>query len=186
MATANCRCGQVLTVSSPSERVVCPKCGARVRIRVRPDEAPADGFIRFDCPCGRRLKVPAEDRPTHGKCPDCGRVVPVPRPAAQANLPPGHPETPTADLSPADIATLERWSRDHMARASSAGIDPSTARLEGLPNLATTTTQADVLAVPNAPVARVEVGLRTCPRCHKPVHLQAEVCHACGAPVPRR
>src|SRR5262245_4709923 len=116
MPQARCRCGQTLTIATgASERVVCPRCGARVRVRVKSAaEFTADGFVRFYCPCGRRLKVPAVDRPSHGKCPDCGRVVPVPDPAARASLPPGHPETPTADLAPADLAALERWSRDHM------------------------------------------------------------------------
>ncbi len=185
MARALCRCGQPLTIAAgASERVVCPSCGARVRVRVRDvDAETADGFVRFNCPCGRRLKVPSQDRPSHGKCPDCGRVVPVPAVRSQGTLPPGHPETPTADLSPADLAALERWSRDHMARASSAGIDPSTAQIEGMHGLATTL--ADMPVVDQGG-PRVEVGLRTCPRCHRPVHLQAETCHACGATVPRR
>jgi DNA-directed RNA polymerase subunit RPC12/RpoP len=54
MPRAICRCGQELaTPADPTERVVCPKCGARVRIRVRSGataEAPTDdGYIRFFC-----------------------------------------------------------------------------------------------------------------------------------------
>lgn len=185
MHRAQCRCGHTLTIATgATDRVVCPRCGARVRVRVRGGvEVTADGFVRFDCPCGRRLKVPSDNRPTHGKCPDCSRVVPVPNPKSHAQLPAGHPETPTAELAAADLAALERWSRDHMARASSAGIDPSTARIENL--RVPETTQEDVRAV-EVVAPRVEAGLRVCPQCRRPVHLQAKTCHACGAAVPKR
>jgi hypothetical protein len=161
-----------------SERVVCPSCGAKVRIRkpqrsAQPPQG-GDGYIRFFCPCGRRLKVSAENPPPSGRCPDCGTVVPVPKqePNAPSNLPPGHPETPTAELTAADLATLERWTRDHLARAANAESNPSTSLLSG-PN-----------PMPEHP--RAEVGLRVCPRCGRPVHLSAETCRACGADVPRR
>src|SRR5262245_6003535 len=114
MPRASCRCGEPLDVpdlanvrEGESVRVVCPKCGAKVKIRksVVP-RAPAlgdgDGYIRFFCPCGRRLKVPAARPPAQGKCPDCGRIVPVP--AARLA---GHPEAPTVDLDPADVEALE-------------------------------------------------------------------------------
>jgi DNA-directed RNA polymerase subunit RPC12/RpoP len=186
MPRAVCRCGHTLSIASEaSERVVCPSCGARVRVRVKTGaELTEDGFVRFHCPCGRRLKVPAENRPSHGKCPDCGRVVPVPDPQARGNMPPGHPETPTADLNPSDLATLERWTRDHVAREANLALDPSTARIESARALATT--QAELPVTEQPAVMRVEAGLRTCPGCHRPVHLQAEVCHSCGAAVPRR
>jgi endogenous inhibitor of DNA gyrase (YacG/DUF329 family) len=175
MPRAACRCGQILNVPDDGpERVTCPKCGARVRIR-RHAAAPsasaaADGFIRFFCPCGRRLKVNAERPPSHGKCPDCGRVVPVP--AAGVGMP-AHPEAPTEDLSPADRAALERWSRSHLAKDEPAPVPAST---------------TDIVASPPLPqeAERAEVGLRVCPTCGRPVHLGAEVCRGCGTPVPRR
>jgi hypothetical protein len=34
-------------------------------------------------------------------------------------------------------------------------------------------------------VAKFETGLRICPRCKKPVHLNAANCRECGTPVPR-
>jgi predicted RNA-binding Zn-ribbon protein involved in translation (DUF1610 family) len=155
-------------------------------VRVRPpSELTTDGFIRFNCACGRRLKVPAENRPSHGKCPDCGRVTPVPDPA-RANLPAGHPETPTADLAPADLAALERWTRDHMARAANSELDPSTARIEKLRLPSTPPTAPAEIHVVETIAPRIEAGLRICPRCGKPVHLAAETCHSCGAAVPRR
>jgi hypothetical protein len=182
MARANCRCGQPLNVpENGSERVVCPSCGAKVRVRKSKPKATAapvveDGYIRFFCPCGRRLKVNAADPPPSGRCPDCGTVVPVPDQAANGTppaLPPGHPETPTAELAAADLATLERWTRDHLARAANAGSSPSTSHLSGPPPM------------PEHP-ARAEAGLRVCPQCGRPVHLSAETCRACGAGVPRR
>src|SRR5690349_14336431 len=118
MPRAICRCGQPLDVPARGEgRVVCPACGAKVRVR-RASPASAqgagDGYIRFTCPCGRRLKVSAADPPSHGKCPDCDRVVPVP---AASTAAPGDPEAPTAELSPEDRAELERWAAEHKARA---------------------------------------------------------------------
>jgi hypothetical protein len=209
MPSAVCRCGHPLHIPDrQTERVVCPNCKARVRIR-RPEnvETPDDGFIRFYCPCGRRLKVPASVRPTHGKCPECGKVVPVPSHSAPAGLPPGHPESPTADLSPADRAALERWAQDHATRAT-AGREhlpgtiqfapdappphspqdhpaqtPSTPRSALNPN-ALAPIPDTALASPAPP--RVEAGLRLCPKCGRPVHLQAQTCNSCGATVPRR
>jgi hypothetical protein len=209
MASAVCRCGQSLRIPDrATERVVCPNCGARVRIR-RPEkvETPDDGYIRFYCPCGRRLKVPASERPTHGKCPECGKIVPVPSQAYSNGLPPGHPESPTADLSPADLAALERWAKDHATRgtagverepgtiqfASPRALSPPSDRIAHTPAVparavASTFVPAPVpetkLASPAPP--KVEAGLRLCPRCRRPVHLQAQTCSACGAPVPRR
>jgi hypothetical protein len=191
MPRAICRCGEPLTVpmnGAPSERVVCPGCGARVRVRrgtgagAAADATEVDGYLRFFCPCGKRLKVPAVNPPTHGKCPDCGSVVPVPKAGLGASgLPPGHPETPTTELSPGDLAELERWSHDHLARAARAVEDPQTQILR-------TPTPAES-APPEPPPAsdlpRAEVGLRLCPNCRRPVHLGRDVCQ-CGTPVPRR
>ncbi|MDB5352504.1 MAG: hypothetical protein JWN86_3751 [Planctomycetota bacterium] len=174
MPRATCRCGQALAVpADPSERVVCPKCGARVRIRHKPaaaaaTEVPSDGFIRFFCPCGRRLKVDATAPPPSGKCPDCGRIVPVPASSlVAATRPAGHPESPTEELSAVDRSTLERWSGEHLARHPR----PST--------------KAPSPSAP-APTDKVEVGLRVCPKCGQPVHLGAPACRNCGTPVPRR
>jgi hypothetical protein len=171
MPSATCRCGQSLPAPSEgSERVVCPKCGARVRIRVKKrGTLHSDGFIRFPCPCGRRLKVNADQPPKSGKCPDCGRVVPVPDANVPAPpLPPGHPESPTEELSPADTAALHEWSRKHLGEP-------------GTPENASTT----VIHTPKPP-GPMEIGLRVCPKCRRPVHLSALVCRDCGAPVPKR
>lgn len=167
MPRASCRCGQVLTIPEEgdgSSRTVCPKCGARVRVRRRPGVA--DGFLRFHCPCGRRLKVSAERPPSHGKCPDCGRVVPVPKLGASGKA---APEADTVDLSPEDVAALKAWSeRFH---ASDDAIK----------------TPTHIAAVPaSAAPTRAEAGLRICPNCGQPVHLGASACRSCGTPVPRR
>src|SRR5579875_1537674 len=93
MSRVTCRCGEVISVKSDSgpERVACPKCGARIRLRRKAAASASaliggpggsgDGYIRFHCPCGRRLKILATSLRTAGKCPDCGRLVPVPEPA---------------------------------------------------------------------------------------------------------
>ena len=84
MARVTCRCGETLNITSTDpERVACPRCGAKIRLRRPPPVSNGtssrnDGYVRFHCPCGRRLKVRVEGRPEAGKCPDCGRVVPVP------------------------------------------------------------------------------------------------------------
>jgi predicted RNA-binding Zn-ribbon protein involved in translation (DUF1610 family) len=171
MPRATCRCGQDLNVPDDgSERIVCPKCGAKVRVRL-PVAAPGreadegDGYVRFNCPCGRRLKVKADARtkPSHGKCPDCGRVVPVPT----AGLSPNDPESPTEELSTADLSMLDEWTRRHIDADSRA---PSSTQL--LPS--------------GTSPFRSEAGLRVCPRCGKPVHLGASSCRECGIPVPKR
>lgn len=174
MPRAICRCGQELPLPAPgSERVVCPRCGARVRIR-RPERPPGDGdgFIRFDCPCGRRLKVPADNPPPFGRCPDCDRVVPVPAESKARRLPPGHPETPTEELSTTERAARDAWARRHLA----AG-EPTTPIPTG-----STTAEHSAMGVPG----RVEAGLRVCPRCGTPVHLGATACRSCGTVVPKR
>ena len=120
MPRVTCRCGEKLKVIPDGpERIECPKCGAKIRLRrppVLPTAGSGDGFLRFLCPCGRRLKVPAADRPVAGKCPDCGRVVPVPT-AAQANLAAdlskqvsqSDTEARTEELNDDDLARLEEW-----------------------------------------------------------------------------
>ncbi|RUL83649.1 hypothetical protein [Tautonia sociabilis] len=166
MAKATCRCGQPLTVPDDREsRVVCPSCGAKVRVKAPGPEA-GDGFLRFACPCGRRLKVPSDRPPTHGKCPDCGRIVPVP------NLG-GAPEQRTDELLVEESQYLEQWAADHRRRGSRVPVN--------------------VPPGPDAPPQhpqprdeRVEAGLRLCPRCARPVHLGSEVCRHCGTSVPRR
>jgi DNA-directed RNA polymerase subunit RPC12/RpoP len=172
---AKCRCGQELPLPDrESERVKCPRCGARVRVRrVRRSDV-KDGFIRFPCPCGRRLKVSAYDPPKYGRCPECRRVVPVPESGPAANIPLGHPESPTEELNQADLAALDRWALEHRARSgNSLGA--------GDPN------STDLVAAP-APTyqVRAEAGLRVCPGCGQPVHLGADTCQECGVVVPRR
>ena len=173
MARAVCRCGQPLEIP-PGEvtHLTCPACSAKVRIvrkskgegeegsggsgGPRP-ESSGDGFVRFPCPCGRKLKVSLLERPTHGKCPGCGAVVPVP-PDAAAFV---SAEAPTADLPAVDQAQLDAWSRSHLGAKAEAGTG-------------------------TAPPRKLEAGLRVCPQCGKPVHMGSEVCRGCGTAVPKR
>jgi ribosomal protein L40E len=174
----------------------CPKCGARIRLRrPSPKDEGGDGFLRFHCPCGRRLKVPVEGRPTAGKCPDCGRIVPVPtsieaiRNATTGKKPSlSNPEARTDELDAHDLAQLEKWAARHpdpsppgSPFATTTGFTPVAS--SGNP-------AADVgLLTPNmlAPsVVKFEAGLRVCPRCKKPVHMGATNCRECGTPVPRQ
>jgi predicted RNA-binding Zn-ribbon protein involved in translation (DUF1610 family) len=200
MSRVTCRCGEVIRVQSDTgpERVECPECGARIRLRRRAASAAsslvggasesADGFIRFLCECGRRLKVRASGGQQVGQCPDCGRTVPVPGSAGAGPAVPGvgrrvDPDAKTADLDRDDLARLEEWSRRHTGRSpGDRGGDDATPT--GVPHI-----QVGSTAYPGAPapsVASFEAGLRVCPRCGKPVHLSATTCRECGAAVPRR
>ncbi len=153
------------------EHVICPRCSAKVRlIRKRRDGGSAptdDGFLRFPCPCGRRLKVSSIDRPTHGKCPDCGRVVPVPESPGSSS----HAESPTEEIEAADAAILESWVQGHLSRGKGRnGPGPNS------------TAEMTLKSTPG----RAEAGFRVCPQCGKPIHLNAEVCRGCGTAVPKR
>ena len=125
MSRAACRCGQILDVPAGGDgRVVCPKCKARVRLRRGAAGEDVARFIRFPCPCGRRLKVNAKDRPTHGKCPDCGRVVPVPSTSTAVD-----PEAKTEELSRAQMQRLDEWIKAHQtAEGDAAGTPPDRPR----------------------------------------------------------
>jgi len=203
MPRVTCRCGEKLNVGpNGPERIECPKCGAKIRLRRQAPPPPAgetsDGFLRFLCPCGRRLKVPAADRPVAGKCPDCGRVVPVPT-AAQSNLAAdalkqvsqSDTEARTEELDDDDRAHLEEWSLRYAANPNprrSAAPASTTTGLHAVP--VGTDSDGELAFVPPmlAPPSAVkfEAGLRVCPRCKKPVHLGAAICRECGTPVPRQ
>ncbi len=203
MPLVTCRCGEKLKVGPDGpERIECPKCGAKIRLRRQAPPPPAgeagDGFLRFLCPCGRRLKVPAADRPVAGKCPDCGRVVPVPT-SAQTN-PAADPlkqvsqsdtEARTEELDDVDLAQLEEWSLRYVANPNSRRPEAPASTTTGLHTVAAGADSDGELAfVPPmlAPASAVkfEAGLRVCPRCKKPVHLGAATCRECGTPVPRK
>ena len=129
MARATCRCGQPLEMPREgADHVICPSCDSRVRIIrkpkppeplnfTRPELGENDGYIRFACPCGRRLKVSAIERPTHGKCPDCGTIVPVPAQGLGISSA-GATESPTEEMSAADMALLDAWAKGHAARGN--------------------------------------------------------------------
>jgi hypothetical protein len=181
MPRATCRCGHTLTIPDDGpERVVCPKCSAKIRVRRKgPRLDDGDGFIRFSCPCGRRLKVkvdPDVGPPEAGRCPDCGRTVPVPpRPSSSATIATGHPEAATEELNAADMAMLAAWSQRRRAQAAAAAEAVTGPHPASPPEPA-----------PPPSTLKIEAGLRVCPRCGKPVHLSAVVCRECGAHVPKR
>ncbi len=171
MPRATCRCGQVLKVPEDgTDRLICTNCGAKIRVRLdRPKTAGPvdDGFVRFGCPCGRRLKVPATGGPTHGKCPDCGRVVPVPMnngvaqgsPRANPHL--NDPERPTEELNRNQLGQLQDWTKAHLARGTAGGGAGASGQAS-------------------------EAGMRVCPKCGRPIHLGAETCRGCGTIVPKK
>jgi len=202
MARVTCRCGETLKVTSSSpDRLTCARCGAKIRVRRASSTKQGagetgDGYVRFNCPCGRRLKVRAKARPEAGKCPDCGRVVPVPESAwAETDFPPGtespgrsegaRPEARTADMDVADLNRLEQWASRFRAVSNQD---------ERSPGSLSTTSHQSLGAVPPvepapvglSPVLKMEAGLRVCPRCGKPLHMSATVCRVCGEPVPKR
>ncbi len=198
MPRVSCRCGEKLQVPADGpERIECPKCGAKIRLR-RPTpeeiEAAGDGFVRFHCPCGRRLKVPIKGRPAAGKCPDCGRVVPVPENAWHPSTPgrksvPGDPEARTEEMDANDLAALEEWAAPHLAnsRRTDKPGEKTTSLLTTLPgpDPVADTALISKAGPPNSAV-KFEAGMRICPRCKKPIHLGASTCRACGTPVPRQ
>lgn len=171
MRQAKCRCGQPLEIPAGEvTHLTCPTCSAKVRIirKSRPDSdetlnrspgSSGDGYVRFPCPCGRKLKVSLLERPTHGKCPECGRVVPVPADAVNYVS----PEAPTGEMPAADQAQLDAWARSHLGKQAAAAAPVGT----GVPR-------------------RIEAGLRVCPQCKKPIHMGSETCRTCGTTVPKR
>ena len=192
MPRATCRCGQKLSIPvNGPERVICPKCQARIRVRKDSPDATAipgaAGFIRFECNCGRRLKVraaPGAELPQAGKCPDCGRIVTVPSHSTATTGPLStarvlaNSETRTEEMDNDDLAALGRWTQDQEARHR-----PPAARVsEEVVRTQPQTSNVVVESVSN----KIEAGLRICPQCGRPVHLSAVACRDCGAPVPKR
>jgi len=199
MARVTCRCGETLKLTSNDpDRLTCPRCGAKIQVRRSPSQRPEateleDGYVRFNCPCGRRLKVQGDKRPEAGKCPDCGRIVPVPESAWKetADASPGsrgqgrtHPTTRTQDMDAADLERLERWASRYQAASNynqQLGGESTT-----LHQALNAVSPAAMAQDSSSPVTKIEAGLRVCPRCGKPLHMSVTVCRSCGEPVPKR
>ncbi len=199
MARVTCRCGETLKVTSRDpDRLTCPRCGAKIRVRRSPSQPPEaieseDGYVRFNCPCGRRLKVRGDERPEAGKCPDCGRIVPVPESVWKetAGASPGsrgqgrtYSTARTEDMDAADLERLERWASRFQA-ASNHNRQPGSESTTSHPELSAVSPAATAQNS-SSPVMKIEAGLRVCPRCGKPLHMSATVCRSCGEPVPKR
>jgi hypothetical protein len=193
MPRVTCRCGEKLKVPPDSpEHMDCIRCGTRIRLRrpkSKPTDISGDGFIRFLCPCGRRLKVSVENQPKAGKCPDCGRVVPVPTSVSgtlKLTVNTNDTDVRTEDFDADDLAELEKWSARHRVGAIQAEPDPAKT---GPTSIAIVNDDEEFNVAPSmmpqASVVKFETGLRTCPRCKKPLHLSADNCRECGMPVPR-
>lgn len=91
-----CSCRKEIEVSRQyaGKIVQCPRCRERVQVpregaqrplgtpgSASPTAAPKKGprlYIRFACPCGRKMKVPTRYAGRSGKCPQCGATVRVP------------------------------------------------------------------------------------------------------------
>ncbi|WP_240907435.1 hypothetical protein [Paludisphaera rhizosphaerae] len=176
------------------DRVVCPRCGVKIRVRRSGNGAvtgEGDGLIRFHCPCGRRLKVRAQDRPEAGRCPDCGTVVPVPKPVLASVSTLSSPRTPsvgvrngafagpedarTEELDADDIARIQRW-------AARYGVYPED---EGKTSQVPPPRSPSESGYTPPPALKVEAGLRICPKCGRPLHMSAVSCRACGAATPK-
>ena len=204
MPRITCRCGEVLTVNSgASERLTCPRCAARIHVRRDPSlkvnlDSKGDGYARFYCPCGRRLKVRVQSRPSAGKCPDCGRVVPIPSSVfehvtnfqgAVDSLGPqiSEPEARTADLDQEDLLRLEQWWIHHRSQVEQTNTEPQ--------QLPQTFSKVDE-SLPSVRLAGrnmneqlgigVEAGLRVCSHCGIPLHINAIICRFCGQATHKR
>jgi ribosomal protein L32 len=202
MARVTCRCGETLQVKSGDpDRLVCWKCGAKIRVHRAPSAPRAagtadDGYVRFNCPCGRRLKVQATDRPDAGKCPDCGRIVPVPEGAwdspessrgagEQPHSGRGRSNARTEDMDAVDLERLEQWASRHLVASNPAENSQGDTTTGSFQSLAPTLAEEPVRGSAPSSV-KMEAGLRVCSRCGKPLHMSATVCRECGEPAPRR
>jgi hypothetical protein len=134
------------------------------------------------------LKVAIQGRPEAGKCPDCGRVVPVPASVLVASGPaggslPADPEARTEDLSADDMARLDRWAARHSSRSTRRDEPDAVAPIGANEGVGEGGFGAAGGNLPS--VVKFEAGMRVCPRCRKPVHLGLTHCRECGNPVPR-
>ncbi|APW61743.1 hypothetical protein [Paludisphaera borealis] len=199
MARVTCRCGETIEVASGGpERIVCPRCQTRIRIRRPKDQTAAaaadDGYIRFPCPCGRRLKLRATSQVEAGKCPDCGRVVPIPESARTAGAGVGgsygaradDPEARTDELDKLDVARLDRWAARHGVSPDAAGRQAATKPPRApQPPTEVPIRTGDTPPISPPPAFKREAGLRVCPKCRKPLHMSATVCRSCGESTPK-
>ena len=174
MPRATCRCGQALEMPPEGvDHITCPRCAAKVRIirKARNGDAGAsssasgDGFLRIPLPL-RSTPEGQRDRSAGdtASAPTATGSCPVPANATSAATSGSNNESPTEELATADVAMLEAWSRRHLGRSNGP--------------------MSTVDMPYNDPARKGEAGFRTCPRCGKPIHLNADTCRACGTPCP--
>ncbi len=89
---ATCSCGRTITVSRQyaGKVVRCPACKGKITVpdNIEPTHPEArlsaladnDGYVRFACSCGKRIKMPGRYAGRLGKCPQCGAKVRIPKP----------------------------------------------------------------------------------------------------------
>jgi len=85
-----CSCGKRLKVPAAFVGKIarCPQCQKRLTIpgkrpaapEAAPPQAqkPKEQFIRFVCPCGKRIKVPTKFAGKSGRCPRCQSQLKIP------------------------------------------------------------------------------------------------------------
>ncbi len=94
------------------------------------------------------------------------------------------PDARTAELDPSEIEALREWTERHTGRSPQAADGPD-ATPTGVPHIRVGPTGLGESAARPSMVS-FETGLRVCPRCGKPVHINATACRECGTAVPRR
>jgi hypothetical protein len=113
--------------------------------------------------------------------------VPVPSSSSSSSVvkmnlkPESGSETSTGELSPEEMAVINRWAERHLPASPPSSSQGAGAGGEPAASVAVAAT----VPVPVSAVRR-EAGLRICPRCGRPLHLSAVACRECGAPAPRR
>ena len=198
MARVTCRCGETFKVpSTDPDRLVCPRCGAKIRVR-RDPSAPRRRTRRdrrrlhpVQLPVRAAAEGAGRDRARGGQVPRLrpGRAGPRfglvagGRPCRPRRDSSGRarPDARTEDMDAADLARLEPG-----RAATWAGRCPAERRARSAPPRRTRPIDAVAASSDHREAGRARrrgrdrgrpAGL---PRCGKPVHISATVCRNCG------
>ncbi len=106
-----CPCGKPLRAAAEyaGRGVKCPNCGKTLTIPSRSGDpvrvaaarsdsrpaapAPADGYIRFNCACGKAMQAKAQYAGRLARCPGCGDNVFIPKDGADDRIRAGKPSS---------------------------------------------------------------------------------------------